>query len=409
VAKLWNFLRAPWKRERDREAEGGEAEEADAAQAWIGLSFTDNGVDWYTGLLPGHPFDQSQPPPPFGFEAASDPVLATTHNQFFLGGIAFTPNGQSVGFVSRFTDRNDTSTGQNIQFDWTTLLTQEARFFVDKPSIAAGPNGHVYAAFVVFDQLEPKKLSSKIVFFRSEDSGEHWSSGTVISQPLTRNQSPWILVDPNNEKTVYIGWRLFAYPALPNLTNAIVGRKSTDGGKNFTPSVPYPVALLLKAFDAPQVPLSTSSPQIPRSNAYPTAAIHGNGAIYVAVQEYVYPSNYQTAALRGFPLAPGASTLTGVPRITVTSSYDGGTLWTPRRAIDLGTSAIPAGTQFHAGARGGGGTGGLLPGAVRSGLARDGDVLRRARQRSGQSVRIKRRRRRRRRRRTASSRTRGSA
>jgi hypothetical protein len=347
VAKLWNFLRAPWRRERERELEGGEGEEADAAQAWIGLSFTDNGVDWYTGLLPGHPGDTSQPPPLFGFEAASDPVLATTHNQFFLGGIAFTPSGQSAGFVSRFTDRNDTSTGQNIQFDWTrTLLTQEARFFVDKPSIAAGPNGHVYAAFVVFDQQDPKKLSSKIVFFRSADYGETWSSGTVISQPLTRNQAPWILVDPNNENIVYVGWRLFAYPALPNLTNAIVGRKSTNGGQSFSPSVPFPVALLLKAFDAPQVSLSTTSPQIPRSNAYPTATIDGSGGIHVAIQEYVYPSNHPTAALRGLPLAPSASTLTGVPRITVTSSYDGGTFWTPRRAIDLGTATTPAGTQF---------------------------------------------------------------
>ena len=55
VARVWNLLRAPWRREREREleGEGGEAEEADAAQAWIGLSFTDNGTDWYTGLLPG--------------------------------------------------------------------------------------------------------------------------------------------------------------------------------------------------------------------------------------------------------------------------------------------------------------------------------------------------------------------
>jgi len=343
VAKLWNFLRAPWKRERERDAEG-EAEEADAAQAWIGLSFTDNGVDWYTGLLPGHPFDTTSGSPLSGLEAASDPVLATTHNQFFLGGIAFNPGGSSVGFVSRFTDRNNTSTGQNIQFDWTKpLLTQPARFFVDKPSIAAGPNGHVYAAFVVFDQLDPKKLSSNIVFFRSADYGETWSSGTVISQPLTRNQSPWILIDPNNENIVYVGWRLFSYPALPNLTNAIVGKKSTNGGQSFSPSVPYPVALVLKAFDAPQVPLSPTSPQIPRSNAYPTATIDGNGAIHVAMQEYVYPANYPTAVLRGIPLGPNTSTLTGVPRITVTSSYDGGTSWTLRRAVDLGAGA---GTQF---------------------------------------------------------------
>src|SRR6185503_128492 len=224
-----------------------------------------------------------------------------------------------------------------------TLLTQDARFFVDKPSIAAGPNGRVYVAFVVFDQQDPSKLSSKILFFRSSDYGETWSAGTVVSQPLTRNQSPWIVVDPNNENTVYIGWRLFAYPALPNLTNAIVGKKSTNGGQSFSPSIPYPVALLLKAFDAPQVSLSAASPQIPRSNAYPTATIDGNGAIHVAIQEYVYPPNYPTVSLRGLPLGPNVSTLTGVPRITVTSSYDGGTVWTVRKAIDNGAGA---GTQF---------------------------------------------------------------
>ena len=351
VAKLWHRLRAPWTQASWRERELRDLEvkrgKADAAQAWIGLSFTDNGIDWYTGLLPGHPADFTSGSPLSGFQAASDPVLTGTHDQFFLGGIAFTPNGQSAGFVTRFTDRNDTSTGQNIQLDWTkVLLTQEARFFVDKPSIAAGPNGRVYVAFVVFDQQDPKQLSSKIVFFRSADYGETWSSGTVISQPLTRNQSPWILVDPNNENIVYVGWRLFASPALPNLTNAIVGRKSTNGGQSFTPSVPFPVALLLKPFDAPQVALSPASPQIPRSNAYPSAVIDGNGAIHVAMQEYVYPANHPTAALRGLPLPPSASTLIGVPRITVTSSYDGGVFWTPRKAIDLGTPAVPAGTQF---------------------------------------------------------------
>src|SRR6185436_4253047 len=69
VARLWNLLRAPWRREREGEREGaGEGEEADAAQAWIGLSFTDNGTDWYTGLLPGHPFDTSGGSPLSGYE-----------------------------------------------------------------------------------------------------------------------------------------------------------------------------------------------------------------------------------------------------------------------------------------------------------------------------------------------------
>ena len=106
------------------------------------------------------------------------PSVAWTHNEFFVGGIAFTPGGSSAGFVSRFTDRNNTGDGQNIHFDGTrVILTQPARFFVDKPGVAAAPgapNGKadVYAAFVVFDESDPKKVSSKIVFYRSSNSAK---------------------------------------------------------------------------------------------------------------------------------------------------------------------------------------------------------------------------------------------
>jgi hypothetical protein len=369
IAKLIDFLRAPWRRERERKGEW-EADDAAANNAWIGLSFTDNGgKSWYSGLHPGPYVSIPPDTDPMlndaflleSFEAASDPVMATTHDQFFLGGIAYNPapgNGKSVGFVSRFTDRNDTEIGQNVHFDGTKVLLKSddfvtptsPSFFVDKPSVAAAPGApggkaYVYAAFVVFDQSDPAKLSSKILFFRSTDSGQTWSLPSTISQPLSRNQSPWIVVDPNNPTTVYVGWRVFANPLYPTFTNAIVGRKSTNGGASFTPSVPYPVALLLKAFDQPQGNLSGASPTVPspRSAAYPTATIDGNGAIHVMVQEYVYPENYSTAYLRGLPLAPGASPSIGVPRITSTTSFNGGATWTLRKAIDLGNGA---GTQF---------------------------------------------------------------
>ena len=259
--KLWNLLRAPFvlargDRERGREA-GEEGEMGDSAQAWIGLSFTDNGKDWYTGLHPGHPFDNSNLAPVLrvgpdgrGYQAASDPVMATTADKFFVGGIAFTPGpgGNSVGFVSRFVDRNDTEIGRNIQYEWTkALVVAPTGFFVDKPNIAAGPDGHVYVAFVVFDQNDPQRLSSKIYFYRSSDYGLTWSTTPVIlSDPLTRNQSPWILVDPNNENTVYVGWRVFANRA-GGIANAIVGRKSTNGGASFIPSTPYTVASQLES------------------------------------------------------------------------------------------------------------------------------------------------------------------
>ena len=123
-------------------------------------------------------------------------------------------------------------------------------------------------------------------------------------------------------------------------SNLIVGRRSSDGGATFVPSTPYTVAAQLKAFDAPQTTLNlTSVPTVlpnPRSNVYPTAAIDGNGAIHLALQEYVNPTT-------GLPLGPSASVTTGVPRITVTSSYDRGASWTPRKAIDF---ASGSGSQF---------------------------------------------------------------
>ena len=273
--------------------------------------------------------------------------MATTDRQFFVGGIAFTPGGGGVGFVSRFTDRNNSETDANIHFDGTRiLLTQTtSRFFVDKPSIAAalGPNGatYVYAAFVVFDQSDP--LTSKIQLFRSTDGGMSWSTGAVVSEPLSRNQAPWIVIDPNDARTMYIGWRVFS--ARPGgLANAIVGRKSTNGGASFTTSLPYPVALLLKPFDQPQGDIRAGSQPIPRSNSYPTATIDGNGVIHVALQEYVYPANHPLAA------APRPAVAAGRQDVGGRAAHHGDVLREWRRLLDTAErpsiSANGAGTQF---------------------------------------------------------------
>ena len=357
VARLMNFFRAPWRLGRD----GMPPKELKtAAHAWIGLSFSNNGGRTFnTGLLPGRyspvPADTH---PLLGdthrlaeFDAASDPVMAATHNQFFLGGIAFNPagpssDGRSIGFVSRFTDRNNAEQGQTLHYDGMKVLFEadSGLKFVDKPQVAAGPRGHVYAAFVVFDQADPSQLSSKILFFRSADYGETWAGPVVVSDPLTRNQSPWILVDPRNEDIVYIGWRVFTAPK-GKLANAIVGRKSFNGGASFIPSAPYAVMESLRAFDQPQGNLSTGTPPVPRSNAYPTATIDGNGALHVAIQEYVYPHTANQNQ-RGRPLNQATPVTHGVPRVVTSSSYDGGVSWTQRRAVDLGTATVPAGTQF---------------------------------------------------------------
>lgn len=320
-----------------------------SANAWIGLSYTDNGVEWYTGLHPGSEFsplglgtdlgDTQRGTPAFEalqFTAASDPVFAATPAHCLMVGIAFDNiQGESAGFVSRFTDLNNSETGSNTRFDFTkVVVTSDAKHFVDKPSIAASADGKVFAAFVLFDESDPKKLSSKIVFFRSSNFGETWSqTPIVLSDPLTRNQAPWILVDPNDSNTVYVGWRVFSSQS-GGWTNAIVGKRSKDGGQTFEPSrYPYPVAIALSAYDQPMTNYPEFAP-IPRSAAYPTAAIDSHGAIHVALQEYVNPAD-------GYPLSPSTPTSSGIARIVVTSSYDGGLRWTRRRAIDYGPQSGP--------------------------------------------------------------------
>jgi hypothetical protein len=341
---LFAKLFAPFRKAKPAPA----AAEPASAQAWIGLSFTDNGTDFYTGLHPASPFS----PPVAGdeqlagyhFQAASDPVFAATPTHCLLAGIAFTPGGLSAGFISRFSTRNDSENRSNVRYDWSKVVLRspsngvpgggESDFFVDKPYIAAGANGKVVVAFVLFDESDPLKLASKVVVYTSNDYGDTWSTQpVVVSQPLSRNQAPWILIDPNNENTVYIGWRVFSNPKYPTLTNAIVGKKSTDGGRTFQPAAPYPVALLLRAYDAPQ----TNYPAFmvtPRSNAYPTAVIDAQGTLSVFIQEYVNPST-------GYPLSPFAPNSSGQARITQTNSYNGGVTWTLRRAIDYGPGTGP--------------------------------------------------------------------
>jgi len=320
------------------------AEEEASALAWIGLSFTDNGTDFYTGLHPASPFSPVIPGDTelaqYHFQAASDPVFAPTPNHCLLAGIAFTPGGLSAGFVSRFTSTNNQESKSNVHYDVSRVVFTSPRsspliatsdFFVDKPFIAASANGRVVVAFVVFDESDATKLSSKVIVFSSNNFGDSWTAGTIVSQPLTRNQSPWILIDPNNDNNVYIGWRVFSNPKYPSLTNAIVGNRSSNGGVTFDSPVPYIVAPVLRAYDAPQTMLPT--PVTPRSNAYPSAVIDSQGTISVFMQEYV--------DVNGVPLASSAPLSAGRARITQTNSYDRGVTWTSRRAFDNGPDSGP--------------------------------------------------------------------
>ena len=152
-AKVLDFFRAPWRRDRDSKGEWEVEGPAAANQAWVGLSLTNNGgKNWFSGLHPGRYVSIPTDVDPGwvdavqlnAFDAANDPVLATTPphvsssqgpvgDQFFLAGIAFnlptaTAPGQGVGFISRFTDRNNSENAQSLHYDGTKVLLKSSDF-----------------------------------------------------------------------------------------------------------------------------------------------------------------------------------------------------------------------------------------------------------------------------------------
>ena len=188
--KLLRVLSWPVRMARGRtvELQGSEPEGADgeaAAQAFIGLSFSDNaGKDWYTGLHPGH---RSLPPAAGAeswdqsemlraYEAASDPVHGHHRSAVLRRRHRVHPRRRRRRVrvaVHRSQQQRDRREHPFRRHQSPARHRPSSRFFVDKPSIAAalGPNGatYVYAAFVVFDQSDP--LTSKIQLFRSTDGG----------------------------------------------------------------------------------------------------------------------------------------------------------------------------------------------------------------------------------------------
>src|SRR4030042_5353761 len=131
----------------------GIPERAAAGDAWLGVFKSFNGGEsWISGLLPGHPYDQTQAgrnSPLYGRGVACDPIIRAAANRlFYYSGIAFDriTNGLSVIFVSRFIDNNVTKLGDvdPIKYLDTTIIDQgTSGQFADKPwiAVAAPANG----------------------------------------------------------------------------------------------------------------------------------------------------------------------------------------------------------------------------------------------------------------------------
>lgn len=318
--------------------------------AWLGVfkSF-DSGQTWRSTLLPGYPLDSSLAgllSPIHGFQAASDPMVrAGSNGLLYYSGLAFNrgPRGLSEIFLARFIDRNNKENGDptNEVGTMTNVVPRDPirytgifpiafgsdDIFLDKPSLAVDiprssatcpifipengtwaieniPAGRIYVAYTALytadgdeDDDDLPKVPTAIFFKHSSNCGYTWSAPINLSGANQKNQGSVIAIDPNNG-TIYVAWRRFA--ALGQ-TDAILVRKSTDGGNSFSPAAAAvtflpPASAVLSC--APPHPADSTPPGDPtqpgcpfdqsvttfsfRTNDYGTLTVDGSGRVYLA-------------------------------------------------------------------------------------------------------------------------------
>ena len=350
-----------------------------AAEAWVGGSAShDAGLTWTGFMMPGASFDDSllsTESPVFGLEAATDPVaVAGPCGYVYVSFMAFTRGDQSKLVVARFQDLNDSESGKIWQYQgaWELESGNNAinGYFLDKPHINLDvfreesdvtaysqhypadefQCGHrVYVSYSTFNGLDKLgKFQSKLNFATSVDRGETWAQSR-IQQPYTQNQGSFIAVDPSpGEPTttgggsVYVVWRHFFSP------DAIVMIKTKDYGKKFSKPIELTGDTPMATFDQPTLSawdgVSPPSPDYltARSNAFPTAAVTGDGTVFVAWQEKVDTN--------------GQPDQSGSPRIVMVRSTTGGDSWTDingnpgeRVAVDIARRDDPLSTAPPAG------------------------------------------------------------
>ncbi len=328
---------------------------AAAAEAWVGMSRSDDGgLTWSGGFVPGSPFDgspASQASPVKGLEAASDPVaFAAPCGYVHLAFIAFTRGGSSKLVVATYQDENASEGGESFFYKGTSVVevgdNATNGHFVDKPSIAvdvargasADPCAHsIYVGYSTFVGLQKNgKIQTQVTVAKSTDSGQTFTT-LKLNQTWNESQGTAIAVDPRpgtpkttGGGTIYVAWRHFNSP------DTILVSKSLDFGLTFSKAQALPAAPL-ETFDQPSMSTAAYAPAdiAFRSNAFPTIAVADNGRVFVAWQERVDIAT--GSAGFGMP-APGGS-----PRIVLMRLTDGGVTWTgpdgtqgQQRAVDLG-------------------------------------------------------------------------
>jgi len=165
----------------DNLAAGGNDYGTPNGDSWCGYYWSeDGGKNWTRGLIPGYPGG------PFsvltGYEGAGDAVVAfDSQGSVYYSGIAFKRinlplrgiGRQSAIFVAKSTDGGRTYPQVEIVFQAVTRAS-----FHDKEWIAVDPEtGYIFCVWALFSLY----TKSQMLFSRSTDGGNSWSTPSVIS------------------------------------------------------------------------------------------------------------------------------------------------------------------------------------------------------------------------------------
>jgi len=347
-------------------------------EAWVGGSRSlDGGLTWSGFWVPGGPFDNSTASlesAVYGLEAGTDPVAAAGPcGTVYLSWLAFTRGGTSMMVLTRYQDSNGLAGGDTWLYQGSTVMeignNADNGYFLDKPFVmvdpvreaGAGCDHNIYASYTTFNGLaKDGKFQSKVTFARTtgdEFGFVHNIDVLKLNAPYQQSQGTWIIVDPQpgtpnttGGGTVHLFWRHFFDP------NAILTIKSTNYGATF-PGNPKKVTgnWDLETYDQLGISTTAATGAVPpldpnrvlsfRSNAFPTAAICGNGTIYLAWQERVDAfCTPDSADLEScIPGEPLAKEFGGTPRIVMMKREVDSAEWTDldgnpgfRRAVDFG-------------------------------------------------------------------------
>jgi len=240
-------------------------------------------------------------------------VRAGSNGLLYYTGLAFNrgPGGLSEVFLARFIDRNNKENGDptsEVGVMTNVVPRDPVRYtgifpiafgtddiFLDKPSLAVDiprsratcpifipengtvaietiPAGKIYVAYTALytpdgdaDDNELPMVPTAILFKSSSNLRVHVERADKFKRGQPKNQGSIIAIDPNSG-TIYVAWRRFASNGQPD---AILIRKSTDGGNSFSPA-----SAAVKFLPPASAMLSCAPPPTgdPRSRAAPSTS-----------------------------------------------------------------------------------------------------------------------------------------